>query len=53
MLLQIHDELIFDTPKDELDEVLTLVREQMENVVQLNVPLTVSISYGKNLYECK
>lgn len=53
MLLQIHDELIFDTPKDELDEVLRLVREQMENVVQLNVPLTVSISYGKNLYECK
>lgn len=53
MLLQIHDELIFDVPKDELPVVLKLVKHEMENVVKLNVPLTVSISYGENLYECK
>ena len=53
MLLQIHDELIFDVPKDELKVVYDLVKYEMENVVKLNVPLTVSISYGENLYECK
>ena len=53
MLLQIHDELIFDVPKEELPVVLKLVKYEMENVVKLNVPLTVSISYGENLYECK
>ena len=53
MLLQIHDELIFDVPKDELKVVYDLVKHEMENVVKLNVPLTVSISYGENLYECK
>ena len=53
MILQIHDELIFDVPQDELDTILKLVRDKMENVVKLNIPLTVSISFGKNLYECK
>lgn len=53
MLLQIHDELVFDVPQSELKEVLKLVKYEMENVVKLNVPLTVSISYGENLYECK
>ena len=53
MLLQIHDELVFDVPKSELNDVLKLVKHEMENVVKLNVPLTVSISYGENLYECK
>lgn len=53
MLLQIHDELIFDVPKTELKEMLILIKQKMENVVKLNIPLTVSISYGENLYECK
>ena len=53
MILQIHDELIFDAPKEELNEVLALIKDKMENVVKLNVPLPVSISYGENLYDCK
>ncbi len=53
MLLQIHDELIFDVPKTELKEMLVLVKQKMENVVKLNIPLTINLSYGENLYECK
>lgn len=53
MILQIHDELVFDAPKTELDKVLKLIKDTMENVVKLNVPLPVSISWGNDLYECK
>ena len=53
MLLQVHDELIFDTPKEELDEVKELIRETMENIYKLSVPLKVSIDYGDNWYEAK
>ncbi|MGP8214249.1 MAG: DNA polymerase I [Bacteroidia bacterium] len=51
MVLQVHDELLFDVPKDELDEVLVLVKDKMENAVTLKVPLTVDIKYGKNWFE--
>lgn len=51
MILQVHDELIFNVPKNELDIVKQLVKEYMENVVQLNVPLEVEIKIGKNWYE--
>ena len=53
MILQIHDELIFDTLKSELKEVLKIVTEVMENVCELKVPLKVEISYGDNLYDAK
>ena len=53
MLLQVHDELIFDVPNDELDEIKELVRDTMENIYKLSVPLKVSIEYGKNWYEAK
>ena len=53
MLLQVHDELIFDVPLDELDEVKELVRNTMENIYKLSVPLKVGIDYGKNWYEAK
>ena len=52
MILQIHDELIFDVPKDELETVYEIVKNKMENVVELHVPLIVDINYGKNWYEC-
>ena len=51
MILQVHDELIFNVPKSELDIVKKLVKEYMENVVKLNVPLVVEIKTGKNWYE--
>ena len=48
MLLQIHDELIFEVPLGELDEVIKIVKSEMENVVKLSVPLVVDSAYGSN-----
>ena len=53
MLLQVHDELIFDVPEDEIDEVKDIVRDTMENIYKLDVPLKVEINYGKDWYEAK
>ena len=51
MLLQIHDELVFDVFKPELNQVMEIVRFQMENVFKLDVPLSVDINYGVNWLE--
>ena len=51
MVLQIHDELLFELPPDELETLRGIVVEEMENVVELSVPLTVECSYGKNWLE--
>lgn len=51
MVLQIHDELLFDTIAAEKDFLHDLVKEEMENVLTLSVPLTVECNYGKNWLE--
>ena len=51
MLLQVHDELLFEVPIKEKDKVQSLVREEMENAVKLDVPLKVDIGVGKNWSE--
>ncbi|MGC3972066.1 MAG: DNA polymerase [Pirellulales bacterium] len=51
MLLQIHDELLFETPAGEQDRLITMVREEMQNVLQLKVPLQVDVKIGKNWAE--
>lgn len=51
MILQVHDELIFDTLPDELETLANLVREHMSGAMQLSVPLDVNISSGKNWLE--
>jgi len=51
MILQIHDELLFEVPKDELDTIKNLVIYEMENAMDLNVPIKVDSNYGKNWYE--
>ena len=48
MVLQVHDELLFEVPEDETDEVETLVRTEMEGVVKLNVPLVADLGFGPN-----
>ncbi len=48
MLLQVHDELVFEVPKDEVDIMKRLVTEQMENVYALKVPLKVDVGVGMN-----
>ena len=53
MLLQIHDELIFLVPDEELDLMQKLVKETMESAMELKVPLKASISVGKSWYEAK
>ena len=53
LILQIHDELIIDTKKDELEEVMQILRDKMENAAELRVPLIVDIGYGENWYETK
>lgn len=52
LVLQIHDELIFEVPNEEIEEVSILVKEVMENIMSLKVPLTVDIHVGKNWKEC-
>ena len=53
LVLQVHDELIIDTYKDEIDEVKELLRDLMENAVKLDVDLKVDISTGNSWYESK
>jgi DNA polymerase-1 len=51
MLLQVHDELVFEVPDRELEQVTELVRHEMENALALDLPLKVDIGTGKNWAE--
>lgn len=53
MILQVHDELIFDVFKDELDMVKEIVKETMEGVCKMSVPLKVDIEVGTDWYDAK
>lgn len=53
MILQVHDELIFDVLNSELDKVIEIVKDVMEHICKLDVPLKVDIEYGNNWYEAK
>ncbi|MBP2243096.1 DNA polymerase-1 [Cytobacillus eiseniae] len=53
LLLQVHDELIFEAPKDEIEKLKQIVPEVMENAVELEVPLKVDFSYGPTWYDAK
>jgi len=51
LILQVHDELIFDCPIGEIDIIKDIVQEKMQNACQLNVPLKVDVGYGYNWLE--
>lgn len=51
MVLQIHDELVFDAVKDEVERLEAIVCEEMENVIELSIPLTVECNHGNNWLE--
>ena len=51
MVSQVHDELVFEVPKAELDEMKDFIKEEMEGAVKLIVPVKVSVQYGKNWLE--
>jgi DNA polymerase-1 len=53
MILTVHDELLFEAPREAADDTVALVREQMERAVTLNVPLTVDVGVGDNWKEAK
>jgi len=53
MLLQVHDELIFNVKKNELEVMTRIVKETMENIYKLSVPLEVDIEFGNNWYDAK
>lgn len=52
LLLQVHDELLVECPRENAEAVLDLLRGEMENAVKLDVPLKVEAQYGENWYEC-
>ena len=51
MLLQVHDELIFEAPEEEVKTVIPLIKHAMENAIQSQVPLTVEVGIGQNWLE--
>ncbi|WP_036688096.1 DNA polymerase I [Paucisalibacillus globulus] len=53
MLLQVHDELILEAPKEELEKLKEIVPAMMENTVELNVPLKAEYAYGESWYDAK
>ena len=53
MILTVHDELLFEVPKNEADEIAAIVRERMESAAALAVPLTVDVGIGENWKEAK
>lgn len=48
MMLQVHDELVFECPKDKVDELSSMVKSEMENAMKLQVPLVASVGFGEN-----
>jgi DNA polymerase-1 len=48
MLLQVHDELVFEVPEQELERVMPMIKEEMESVYSLSIPLKVDIKKGRN-----
>ncbi|MCS6874126.1 MAG: DNA polymerase I [Pyrinomonadaceae bacterium] len=53
MIMQIHDELLFEAPEEEVEKAMRVIKEKMESAVELSVPLTVEIKAGDNWMEIK
>jgi DNA polymerase-1 len=53
MLLQVHDELVFEAPPGEVDEVRAMVKTEMESVRKLDVPMVVDVGVGDNWRDAK
>ncbi len=53
LIMQVHDELIIESPDNEAQKAMTILKEEMENAVKLNVKLSVDINIGKTWYEAK
>jgi len=53
MILQVHDEIIIDAKENEIDKLNTILKEAMENIVELSVPLKIDINTGANWFLAK
>jgi DNA polymerase-1 len=53
LLLQVHDELVFETPRDDVEHDAAIIREEMQNAMKLKVPIKVEVGWGKNWQEGK
>ena len=53
IVLQVHDEMMIESPKDEIEEVKKSIKKEMESAINLKVPLIADISEAENWYECK
>ncbi len=53
LIIQVHDELVFDCLKKEQEQVTKIMKDVMENVIKLKVPLKIDVEYGNNWYEAK
>ena len=53
LILQVHDELVLDSPENEAEKAAVILKQEMENAVKLSVPLTVEVHSGKNWYDAK
>ncbi len=53
MIMQVHDELVFEVPENEKERAAKMIKEKMEGVTKLAVPLTVDLSIGNNWREAK
>ena len=53
IILQVHDEMMIETPIEEKEEVKKIIKEEMENAISVKVPLIVDVSEAYNWYECK
>jgi len=53
MLLQVHDELVFETPAEVAEQEAAIIREEMVNAMKLTVPLKVEVGWGKTLAGCE
>ena len=51
MVLQIHDELVFDAPKEEVEELKAIIKREMTSAIDFGVPLDVEIGVGQNWLE--
>jgi len=53
MIMQVHDELVFEAPKSEVEEVKVLVKQEMENALKFDVPIKADVGAGPNWLEAK